>query len=127
MDLLNQVADLFAEPVEHAGFGLAHGGGADAKFGGHTSGWLPSDCDSPGNTPGSLFKFIADQVESAMIDAADGGGIRFVVGSRVHDTGVYRPKHSWQFEGGIAFKSADARHNVPAPIAEAIESAKKKR
>ena len=55
------------------------------------------------------------------------GVLRFVVGSRVHDTGVYRPKHSWQFEGGIAFKSADARHNVPAPIAEAIESAKKKR
>ena len=55
------------------------------------------------------------------------GVLRFVVGSRVHDTGVYRPKHSWQFEGGIAFQSADARHNVPAPIAEAIESAKKKR
>jgi ABC-type polysaccharide/polyol phosphate transport system ATPase subunit len=55
------------------------------------------------------------------------GVLRFVVGSRVHDTGVYRPKHSWQFEGGITFKSADARHNVPAPIAEAIESAKKKR
>ena len=55
------------------------------------------------------------------------GVLRFVVGSRVHDTGVYRPKHSWQFEGGIAFKCADARHNVPAPIAEAIESAKKKR
>jgi len=55
------------------------------------------------------------------------GVLRFVVGSRVHDTGVYRPKHSWQFEGGIAFKSADARHGVPAPIAEAIESAKKKR
>jgi ABC-type polysaccharide/polyol phosphate transport system ATPase subunit len=55
------------------------------------------------------------------------GVLRFVVGSRVHDTGVYRPKHTWQFEGGIAFKSTDTKQNVPAPIAEAIESAKKKR
>jgi len=55
------------------------------------------------------------------------GVLRFVVGSRVHDTGVYRPKHSWQFEGGISFKSADPRQSIPAPIAEAIESVKKKR
>jgi hypothetical protein len=55
------------------------------------------------------------------------GVLRFVVGSRVHDTGVYRPKHSWQFEGGISFKSNDPRQNIPAPIAEAIESVKKKR
>jgi len=54
------------------------------------------------------------------------GVLRFVVGSRVHDTGVYRPKHSWQFDGGIAFKSAE-KPAVPASIAEAIESAKKKR
>jgi ABC-type polysaccharide/polyol phosphate transport system ATPase subunit len=55
------------------------------------------------------------------------GVLRFVVGSRVHDTGVYRPKHSWQFEGGIAFRKDDPRQNIPAPIAEAIESVKKKR
>ena len=50
--------------------------------------------------------------------------IRIVVGSRVHDTGVYRPQHDWKFDGGIAFKAHDAlRRNVPAPIAEAIREA----
>jgi ABC-type polysaccharide/polyol phosphate transport system ATPase subunit len=47
--------------------------------------------------------------------------LRIVVGSRVHDAGVYRPKHEWRFDGGISFKTIDTlRHNVPAPIAEAI-------
>ncbi len=54
--------------------------------------------------------------------------IRFVVGSRVHDVGVYRPKHEWRFDGGVTFKSIDTlRQNVPAPIAEAIHSAEKKK
>lgn len=49
------------------------------------------------------------------------GVLRFVVGSRVHDTGVYRPKHDWKFEGGITFRSVDMlKRNVPAPIAEYI-------
>ncbi|HEX2121534.1 MAG TPA: hypothetical protein VHL59_07820 [Thermoanaerobaculia bacterium] len=52
--------------------------------------------------------------------------IRFVVGSRVHDVGVYRPKHEWRFEGGIAFKSVDTlRQNVPAQIAEALREVEK--
>jgi ABC-type polysaccharide/polyol phosphate transport system ATPase subunit len=47
--------------------------------------------------------------------------LRVVVGSRVHDTGVYRPKHEWRFEGAVSFKTIDTlRHNVPATIAEAI-------
>jgi ABC-type polysaccharide/polyol phosphate transport system ATPase subunit len=58
------------------------------------------------------------------------GCIRFVVGSRVHDIGIYRPQHEWRFEGGIAFKAVDMlKQNVPAPIAEYIrqtEGAKKK-
>ncbi|HEX3583063.1 MAG TPA: ABC transporter ATP-binding protein [Thermoanaerobaculia bacterium] len=58
------------------------------------------------------------------------GCIRFVVGSRVHDIGVYRPQHEWRFDGGIAFKTIDMlKQNVPAPIAEYIrqtEGAKKK-
>jgi ABC-type polysaccharide/polyol phosphate transport system ATPase subunit len=46
--------------------------------------------------------------------------IRIVVGSRVHDTGVYRPRHEWKFDG-VTFRSFDGvRANVPAPIAEAI-------
>jgi ABC-type polysaccharide/polyol phosphate transport system ATPase subunit len=49
------------------------------------------------------------------------GVLRFVVGSRVHDIGIYRPKHEWKFEGGITFRSVDLlKRNVPAPIAEYI-------
>ena len=47
--------------------------------------------------------------------------LRIVVGSRVHDTGVYRPQHEWHFDGPVSFRTIDAlRHNVPATIAEAI-------
>jgi ABC-type polysaccharide/polyol phosphate transport system ATPase subunit len=50
--------------------------------------------------------------------------LRVVVGSRVHDVGVYRPRHEWRFEGAIEFKAIDTfRQNVPAPIAEAIREA----
>ena len=56
------------------------------------------------------------------------GCIRFVVGSRVHDTGVYRPKHSWKFDGGIDVRATDTlTKNVPAPIAEAIRETEKKK
>jgi ABC-type polysaccharide/polyol phosphate transport system ATPase subunit len=49
------------------------------------------------------------------------GAIRFIVGSRVHDVGVYRPKHDWSFEGGISFRTVSMlERNVPAPIAEYI-------
>jgi ABC-type polysaccharide/polyol phosphate transport system ATPase subunit len=51
------------------------------------------------------------------------GVIRFVVGSRLHDVGVYRPQHDWTFEGGIAFTTIDmTQRNVPAPIAESIRA-----
>ena len=51
------------------------------------------------------------------------GCIRFVVGSRVHDIGVYRPQHEWKFDGGIAFRATDTLKNVPASIAEAMRAA----
>jgi ABC-type polysaccharide/polyol phosphate transport system ATPase subunit len=52
------------------------------------------------------------------------GVVRFVVGSRFHDTGVYRPKHEWKFEGGITLKTIDTlKRNVPAPMAEYIREA----
>jgi ABC-type polysaccharide/polyol phosphate transport system ATPase subunit len=58
--------------------------------------------------------------------------LRVVVGSRVHDIGVYRPDHEWKFEGDVVFKTSDVRRDIPAPIAEALGSvdegkAKKKR
>ncbi|HET8796287.1 MAG TPA: ABC transporter ATP-binding protein [Thermoanaerobaculia bacterium] len=47
--------------------------------------------------------------------------LRVIVGSRVHDVGVYRPKHEWRFDGAVSFKSVDTlRQNVPASIAEAL-------
>ena len=53
--------------------------------------------------------------------------IRFVVGSRVHDIGVYRPKHEWKFDGAIAFKNVDTlKQNVPSSIAEAMREVEKK-
>lgn len=56
------------------------------------------------------------------------GALRFVVGARVHDIGVYRPKHSWKFEGGIAFREVDnLKRNVPATVAEALQSTEKKK
>jgi ABC-type polysaccharide/polyol phosphate transport system ATPase subunit len=54
--------------------------------------------------------------------------LRFVVGSRVHDIGVYRPQHSWKFEGGIAFKEIDLiKRNVPAEMADHVRDAGKKK
>ena len=56
--------------------------------------------------------------------------MRFVVGTRVHDIGIYRPRHQWKFEGGIAFREIDnVKRNVPAPVAEALQvtEAKKKK
>jgi energy-coupling factor transporter ATP-binding protein EcfA2 len=51
------------------------------------------------------------------------GVLRFVVGSRVHDIGVYRPKHEWRFEGVISVRTIDMlQRNVPATIAESIRS-----
>lgn len=51
------------------------------------------------------------------------GAIRFVVGARVHDVGVYRPKHQWKFDG-IEMRTGDTKRTMPAQIAEAIDAAK---
>ncbi|MCU1231028.1 MAG: tagH 4 [Acidobacteria bacterium] len=54
------------------------------------------------------------------------GVIRFVVGSRIHDIGVYRPKHTWRFEGGITFREVDTlKRDVPAEMAEYIRESEK--
>jgi lipopolysaccharide transport system ATP-binding protein len=50
------------------------------------------------------------------------GVLRFVVGARVHDTGVYRPPHRWSFQGGITLERIeDAHRNLPAPMVETIK------
>ena len=52
--------------------------------------------------------------------------VRFVVGSRMHDIGLYRPKHEWRFEGAVAFRrDTKPQSEVPAPIAEALREAEK--
>ncbi len=49
------------------------------------------------------------------------GVLQFVVGARIHDIGVYRPKHEWQFEGGITLRRIeDVHRNVPHDIAESL-------
>jgi homopolymeric O-antigen transport system ATP-binding protein len=56
------------------------------------------------------------------------GVLRFVVGSRVHDIGIYRPKHQWRFEGGIAFREIDnLKRNVPSAVVEAMQATEKKK
>ena len=114
------------------GIGIYHADGS-CVYGTNTDleGLLPSKLDANGRV-----RFVIPSLElvagSYRVDAAvhtrNGrafdyrrGVIRFVVGSRVHDIGVYRPKHEWKFEGGIRFKEIDnLKRNVPAPIAEYI-------
>lgn len=114
------------------GIGIYHADGT-CVYGTNTDleGFLPTRLDANGRV-----RFVMPSLDlvagSYRIDAAvhtrNGrafdyrrGVIRFVVGARVHDIGVYRPKHEWRFEGGITFKPVDSlQRNVPAPIAEYI-------
>ena len=54
------------------------------------------------------------------------GVLRFVVGSRIHDVGIYRPQHVWKFSGGVKFRVVDnLQRDVPAPIAEYLRQNEK--
>lgn len=114
------------------GIGIFHADGT-CVYGTNTDieGWMPQRLDGD-----VLVRFVMPSLElvagSYRIDAAvhtrsgrafdyRRGVLRFVVGSRVHDSGVYRPRHKWEFDGGVRFKSVDLLdRNVPAPIAEYI-------
>ena len=50
------------------------------------------------------------------------GALRFVVGSRVRDVGVYRPQHEWKFTGGLKMVRAERRSGAPANIEETMKS-----
>lgn len=50
------------------------------------------------------------------------GALRFVVGSRVRDVGVYRPQHEWKFTGGLKMVQAERRSGAPANIEETMKS-----
>lgn len=115
------------------GIGFFHADGT-CVYGTNTDleGWMPQTLDREG-----MVRFEIEALDlvagNYRIDTAahtrNGrafdyrrGVIRFAVGSRVHDTGVYRPKHNWKFEGGINFKAGDVlSRNVPAPMAEYIK------
>lgn len=115
------------------GIGIYHADGT-CVYGTNTEleGWLPLRIESDG-----IVKFVVSELDlvagSYRLDAAvhsrNGrafdyrrGVVRFAVGSRIHDVGVYRPKHEWQFEGGISLKAVDVlTRNVPAPMAEYIK------
>ena len=115
------------------GIGIYHADGS-CVYGTNTEleGYVAGRLDEPGRV-----RFVMDSLDlvagTYRIDAAvhtkNGrafdyrrGVLRFVVGSRVHDIGVYRPKHEWRFDGGIQFKASDTTgRNIPAPIAEAMK------
>lgn len=48
--------------------------------------------------------------------------LRFVVGSRVKDVGVYRPKHEWRFSGGIRMVERDRRSSAPSNVEETMRN-----
>jgi ABC-type polysaccharide/polyol phosphate transport system ATPase subunit len=114
------------------GIGIYHADGT-CVYGTNTEveGWIPEKIEGT-----SRVRFLVPSLDlvagTYRIDAAvhtrNGRAfdyrrnvLRFVVGSRVHDIGVYRPPHEWKFEGPITFKSFDPlRRTVPAEIAEAI-------
>lgn len=49
------------------------------------------------------------------------GAVRFVVGSRVKDVGVYRPEHEWKFSGGVKMIASERRSGAPANIEETMK------
>ncbi|MDX1582129.1 MAG: ABC transporter ATP-binding protein [Thermoanaerobaculia bacterium] len=50
------------------------------------------------------------------------GVVKFVVGSRVTDVGVYRPSHEWSFSGGIRMTDRGRRGEAPANIEETLKN-----
>jgi ABC-type polysaccharide/polyol phosphate transport system ATPase subunit len=113
------------------GIGIYHADGT-CVYGTNTDveGWVPEKIEGM-----SRVRFIVPSLDlvagTYRIDAAvhtrNGRAfdyrrnvLRFVVGSRVHDIGIYRPPHEWRFEGPITFKSMDTLRHIPATIAEAI-------
>ncbi len=50
------------------------------------------------------------------------GVVRFVVGSRVKDVGVYRPEHEWIFSGGVRMLASERRSQAPANIEETMKN-----
>ncbi|MEO8218325.1 MAG: ABC transporter ATP-binding protein [Acidobacteriota bacterium] len=123
------------EPVDDFvfGIGIFHADGT-CVYGTNTDleGFIPQRLESGGLVrfeiealdlvAGSYRLDVAVHTRSGRAFDYRRGVVRFAVGSRVHDTGVYRPRHSWTFEGGIAFRSVDTlARNVPAPMAEYIK------
>jgi hypothetical protein len=52
--------------------------------------------------------------------------VRFVVGSRIHDIGLYRPKHTWQFDDGVTFREVDVlTRNAPAAMTDYLKESEK--
>ena len=43
----------------------------------------------------------------------------FRVKSRIHDVGIYRPRHRWTFSPNVVFKSQTTRDDPPTAIVQA--------
>jgi ABC-type polysaccharide/polyol phosphate transport system ATPase subunit len=117
------------------GIGIYHADGT-CVYGTNTEleGWMAQRLDDDGKVVfdiGSLDLVAGQYRIDAAVHSRNGraydyrrGVVRFAVGSRIHDVGVYRPKHDWSFEGGISFRSVDVlERNVPAPMAEYLKEA----
>jgi len=50
------------------------------------------------------------------------GALRFVVGASHHETGVYRPPHEWQFEGGVKMAKVERKRDLPSEIEHELRS-----
>ncbi|HEY5610610.1 MAG TPA: ABC transporter ATP-binding protein [Thermoanaerobaculia bacterium] len=115
------------------GVGIFHADGT-CVYGTNTDieGWVPENLESDARvrfvvtsldlTAGTYRLDAAVHTRSGRAYDYRRGALRFVVGSRIHDIGVYRPEHTWKFEGGIAIQRIDDIHrDVPAQIAETLK------
>ncbi|HYM61014.1 MAG TPA: ABC transporter ATP-binding protein [Thermoanaerobaculia bacterium] len=122
---------VFGIAIYHADGSCVYGTNTDIE------GWMPQRLERNGRVRFVMpsLDLVAGQYRiDAAVHTRNGRAfdyrrnvIRFVVGSRVHDIGVYRPQHDWQFQGGIHFSPVDLlKRNVPAPMAEYIRESEEK-
>ncbi|MBI2213514.1 MAG: ABC transporter ATP-binding protein [Acidobacteria bacterium] len=94
-------------------------------------GWRPGNLEGEGSVEfimpsldlvaGSYRLDVAIHTKNGRAYDYRRGAIRFIVGSGLHDVGIYRPPHEWTFRGGIALEKAQAgRRDVPPEIEKTL-------
>jgi len=122
------------EPQTDFVFGVAiyHGDGT-CVYGTNTEieGWRPSKIEGDGTVDfampaldlvaGGYRLDVAVHTKNGRAFDYRRGAIRFVVGSGVHDVGIYRPPHDWSFLGGIELElTQPGRRDVPPEIEKTL-------